>query len=397
MTAAGSPAEAASAQGARTEAEAPPTPINCKPKALGSSLFKSTWRQADRTKWNWAQKLITGVDIWPLAAEPPQHAKDAPVPVLSGFTFNRWLVPRAAVPFLLHWAWVRFVTCGGVGAEDWQQCSSGLHPILAFLFYSIAFKLIGIHSIKWWRALGGRYGYFDGDKPRDEVTDDKVTDVILSLISTSTFRPIVAAFLIYDRTLAPPNFGDWKAMLFWVGVQLPLQVSAYSITLDFWFYWYHRLMHEVPWLWKFHKAHHRTRHPNTLLTLFADETQEVFDLVVIPFFTYYTLSFIPFFHVNFYDWFAIQMNIMKIELTGHSGVRLYFTPPNAAPLGLLQKLGLELIIEDHDLHHRSSWKDRGGNYGKQTRIWDSLFGTTLKREECTTENVKHDVLAEAPW
>lgn len=45
----------------------------------------------------------------------------------------------------------------------------------------------------------------------------------------------------------------------------------------------------------------------------------------------------------------------------------------------LEPFGMELVVEDHDLHHRYG---RGGkNYGKQTRIWDVLFSTVAPREE----------------
>lgn len=37
---------------------------------------------------------------------------------------------------------------------------------------------------------------------------------------------------------------------------------------------------------------------------------------------------------------------------------------------------MELVIEDHDLHYRNGWR-RSHNYGKQTRLWDRLFGTTF--------------------
>lgn len=41
---------------------------------------------------------------------------------------------------------------------------------------------------------------------------------------------------------------------------------------------------------------------------------------------------------------------------------------------------MELCLEDHDLHHRQGWK-KSGNYGKQTRMWDVIFGTCKPRIE----------------
>lgn len=53
---------------------------------------------------------------------------------------------------------------------------------------------------------------------------------------------------------------------------------------------------------------------------------------------------------------------------------------------LLRPFGCEIAIEDHDLHHRHGWQ-RSYNYGKQSRLWDSLFGTTGDRYETCESNI----------
>ncbi|RMZ86784.1 hypothetical protein DV736_g5990, partial [Chaetothyriales sp. CBS 134916] len=49
-------------------------------------------------------------------------------------------------------------------------------------------------------------------------------------------------------------------------------------------------------------------------------------------------------------------------------------------------LAANSVIEDHDLHHRVGWK-KSHNYGKQTRLWDRLFGTCTDRIECHYSNI----------
>lgn len=39
-----------------------------------------------------------------------------------------------------------------------------------------------------------------------------------------------------------------------------------------------------------------------------------------------------------------------------------------------------------DLHHRLGWR-KSYNYGKQTRIWDTIFGTKRDRMEVLRENI----------
>ena len=48
----------------------------------------------------------------------------------------------------------------------------------------------------------------------------------------------------------------------------------------------------------------------------------------------------------------------------------------------------ELVIEDHDLHHRKGWR-KSFNYGKQTRIWDRVFGTCTNRIEAVPSNIDY--------
>lgn len=45
-----------------------------------------------------------------------------------------------------------------------------------------------------------------------------------------------------------------------------------------------------------------------------------------------------------------------------------------------------LTLEDHDLHHREGWK-KASNYGKQSLLWDWIFGTTRDRPEGRPDNV----------
>jgi sterol desaturase/sphingolipid hydroxylase (fatty acid hydroxylase superfamily) len=69
---------------------------------------------------------------------------------------------------------------------------------------------------------------------------------------------------------------------------------------------------------------------------------------------------------------------MYVEATGHSGIRAYWS--HVIFHEVLRPFDMDLCIEDHDLHHRLG--KSGMNYGKQTRIFDRIFGTISKRVEC---------------
>lgn len=213
----------------------------------------------------------------------------------------------------------------------------------------------------------------------------------------------MAIALTYKRSLAPSSIN-----LYW----LPLEVGLYGIILDFWFYWYHRVMHDNDTLWKYHRTHHLTKHPNPLLTLYADSEQEIFDIAVIPlvslFFPYSSTSNVlttcqqmtwgtmklmgmP---MGYYEWWICYQYVVFSELIGHSGLRVLASPPSTLTW-LLRMTGTELVIEDHDLHHRQGWK-KAANYGKQTRLWDVIFGTSRDRIENIQDNIDYDTRVNLP-
>jgi sterol desaturase/sphingolipid hydroxylase (fatty acid hydroxylase superfamily) len=55
---------------------------------------------------------------------------------------------------------------------------------------------------------------------------------------------------------------------------------------------------------------------------------------------------------------------------------------------LLEIFDANIVVEDHDLHHRKGWR-KSHNYGKQTRLWDRIFGTCIDRIESKAENVDY--------
>jgi sterol desaturase/sphingolipid hydroxylase (fatty acid hydroxylase superfamily) len=229
------------------------------------------------------------------------------------------------------------------------------------------------------RRLGQLYGFLDGDKhPRDEIPDVGVGKVIRELISTSSLRMVMAIFLTYQQGEAPATL-QWK----W----LPLEIGLYSITVDFWFYWYHRMMHSVGPLWQFHRRHHLTKHPNPLLSAYADHEQEFMDITGIPLMAYSTLKILGL-PMGFYEWWICFQYIAFSEFIGHSGLRLHGGAPSTVNW-LLELFDAELVIEDHDLHHRYGWR-KSHNYGKQTRLWDRIFGTCHERIESVKDNVDYE-------
>ncbi|KAJ5562917.1 hypothetical protein N7535_002636 [Penicillium sp. DV-2018c] len=330
--------------------------------------MKSTWRTQARTEWGPFHWLFEVLNIHPevLNKEVPVHTKEEAVPHMPDWSMHRWVITHAVIPLIIHQAYV-------------QLTGRNLSALAAFFLYAFAFKGIAIHELYVLRRLGHQYGFLDGDKhARDGVPDVGVGKVARSLISTSTFRPMFTVFIAYRASQTPADMSfAW----------LPLEIGLYGIILDFWFYWYHRAMHDVGVLWKYHRTHHLTKHPNPLLTLYADTEQEFFDILGVPLMTYFTMRFMGM-PMGFYEWWVCHQYVVFAELAGHSGLRVHATPPSTLSWAL-RLFRAELVVEDHDLHHRKGWK-KSHNYGKQTRLWDRVFGTCCDRVESTETNIDYE-------
>jgi sterol desaturase/sphingolipid hydroxylase (fatty acid hydroxylase superfamily) len=327
----------------------------------------STWRHWDHKEWNfghWVLEAIRANHV-DLDIEVLVFQKTDKVPYAPGWKFQCWVLLHALIPIAIQQA---YVACFG----------RNMSPLFAFVFYSLSLKFIAIRQLHLLRHLGQRYGFFDGDvHERDGVPDVGVLRTLRSLLSVVAFRPMIGIILTYRPDLPPSSI-----KLAW----LPIEVGLYAVVLDFWFYWYHRLMHTTGSLWKFHRTHHLTKHPNPLLTSYADSEQEFFDIVGIPLITYGTMKLLGF-PMGFYEWWICSQFVIFTELLGHSGLRMEATA--VSPLSwLLRIFDMELVIEDHDLHHRKGWK-QSHNYGKQTRVWDRIFGTTYIRVEGTKDNIDY--------
>ncbi|KAI9708445.1 MAG: hypothetical protein M1820_003905 [Bogoriella megaspora] len=344
------------------------------PQTNPKDSMKSTWRHADRTQWTVYHWIYERLNIYhvSLNQKVPVHDKGDRVPYMPDWRLHAWVLSRALMPIALHQLYVYLI-------------NRNLHPIGAYLLYSTVFKMNGIREVRMLRDLGHRYGFLDGDKhERDSVPDVGVSKVLWSLIYTANFRSMMVVMLGYSRNQTPASM-SW--------VSLVLELAIYGIILDFWFYWYHRLMHQVDSLWKYHRTHHLTKHPNPLLTLYADTEQEFFDIIGIPLLTYFTIKLMGL-PMGFYDWWICQQYVVFTELFGHSGVRVYATPPSPVSW-LLQLFDADLQIEDHDLHHRKGWK-KSYNYGKQTRVWDRIFNTCTDRIEARKDNIDYEHPATMP-
>ena len=137
-----------------------------------------------------------------------------------------------------------------------------------------------------------------------------------------------------------------------------IQCMVIVIITDFGFYVSHRLMHSVPFLWKFHAIHHSS----TQMDWLAAFRVHPVDQVIVK-----GTSLMPIFILGFSDAAIAITSVIYLwqSLTIHSNFRV--------KLGVLK--WLVATPEFHHWHHSNQPETYNKNFSGQLLLWDILFRT----------------------
>lgn len=149
--------------------------------------------------------------------------------------------------------------------------------------------------------------------------------------------------------------------------ELPIEWRLLLLFLvrDFIHFNVHRLLHRVPWLWRFHKVHHSVKEMG-----FAAHLRFHFMENVI----YRTLEYIPLAMIGYGlgDFFLVHLFTLTIGHFNHSNIYV--------PLGPLRYVFNNPQM--HLWHHaRSLPKATGVNFGLTLSIWDYVFKTAYEPDK----------------
>ncbi len=155
---------------------------------------------------------------------------------------------------------------------------------------------------------------------------------------------------------------DWRPD-WWSGL-LGLLIDL--LILDFLIYWWHRVNHEVQFLWRFHEIHHLDGFLDTTSALRFHFGEVLLSasaraLVII-------LLGMPFFSV-----IVFEILVLLSALFHHSNLRL-----GPRTERILAKVIITPAI--HWVHHHAVRRDTDSNYGTIFSFWDPLFGSRSTTE-----------------
>lgn len=145
------------------------------------------------------------------------------------------------------------------------------------------------------------------------------------------------------------------------------------LATDLVWYWYHRLGHEINFLWAAHIVHHQSEEFNLTAAARITTIQAVFRNVF---------------------WCALPLvgfhpNMIITILLAHGAYSFFTHTQLIGKLGWLEHIFITPSL--HGVHHASDEKYLDKNYGDVFVFWDKLFGTFQTEEEPPKYGLTHPI------
>jgi sterol desaturase/sphingolipid hydroxylase (fatty acid hydroxylase superfamily) len=214
--------------------------------------------------------------------------------------------------------------------------------------------------------------------------NEKLTDLACFALPRVVVRPF---FTYFSLKALPFIFPGARNVFAWV----PFWWGFFIICIadDLTQYWYHRLHHQLPWLWRFHRTHHSAPYmgmsmasrQNIFYTIFFSQTYVTSGLV------YFGLG--P---------SALVVHAIKSMITtlAHSSIpwdKPFYKYKALHPVAWV----FERLISTpatHHAHHAATTDDGvgyyKGNFGNMFFLWDVMFGTAhISRQYPAAFGISH--------
>jgi len=236
-----------------------------------------------------------------------------------------------------------------------------MEPILAALQESQIIVLLAVFVLLFmWESLQPFYAYFSGSiKTRGKHA---LRNLIIGAINALMVGLLFVGLWFAASVWADENrFG----LMHWLqdGLGIPLWARAFGavLLLDFWTYAWHRMNHEIPFFWRFHRVHHSDNKMDVT-------TASRFHLGEIFFSSLFRIPLIALFGVYLWELVLYEIIMFAIVQFHHANV------------GLPEKYDrvLRAVIVTPNMHrvHHSRWQpETDSNYSALFSFWDRMART----------------------
>lgn len=185
------------------------------------------------------------------------------------------------------------------------------------------------------------------------------TDAIHVVVSQAAIPALMESLIVAAVLHLSISAQDWLGYAIWPDTwPLVFQLTLALVSAQFFEYWFHRLCHTNPFLWRFHSTHHCAER---LYFLNAARFHPV-DTAISVTLSFGTLMFMGAPEVVMLlmaTWIAVH------GLFQHCNIHLRLGPLN----------WIFSMAELHRWHHSLVLEEANSNYGNNILLWDIVFGT----------------------
>ena len=266
------------------------------------------------------------------------------------------------------------------GQRPWE----GPKPHAALAFLGPIFTHLESWGLPALMVIVGIAEFFLGLYDKRWTSNEKLLDLTSFVLSKVIVRPAVVFFTLKLLPFALPDFkGTFSWVPFWWGFLI------IAVADDLTQYWYHRLHHQVPFLWRFHRTHHSAPYMGMAMA----SRQNI--IYTIFFSQIYLTAALTYLGLGEAALFVTGIKSI-ITLAAHSSIpwdKPFYKYKVLNPIAWV----LERLISTpatHHAHHADSDDDGvghyKGNFGNMFFIWDVIFGTgIITRQYPSGYGLKH--------
>lgn len=213
-------------------------------------------------------------------------------------------------------------------------------------------------AVVWFSSIFIAERYFRAAFYPTQFTSTRKRKRLLSNMSISVINMVLSPLLIIPLTLfIGAKFTSWRPE--WMNA--PAFFLLDILLLDAFLYFWHRLNHQLPILWRFHEVHH--------LDEFLDSTTALrFHFGEVFLSSIARALFVVSLGISIESVIIFEICILIFSVFNHSNLRL----PNKLESALSKVVVTPSI---HWIHHHAKRVDTDANYGTIFSFWDRLFKT----------------------
>lgn len=260
------------------------------------------------------------------------------------------------------------------GEAPWNTHTNTIEQIKlipAFHFVEVIFNNLSTWGLPVLALTVGIVEFAIGLYEKRWTKNERILDIVCFIAPNIVFIPILTFFSLKLLPLVAPGLkGTFSWVPFWGGFFI------IAVADDLTQYWYHRLHHQVPFLWRFHRTHHSAPYMGMAMASRQNLIYTIF------FSQIYLSAVLIYLGLGYQAIFALGLKSL-ITLGAHSSIawdKPFYKYKILHPFAWV----LERLISTpatHHAHHADSDDDGvghyKGNFGNMFFLWDIIFGTGI--------------------